>query len=294
MIDRLRFTTLFLIAMLATGVCVAQNDSLESPTFPVLIGPYLGQKPPRMTPEVFAPGIVSTDLNEHGCTVSPDGEEFYFTRILDNIPTIMCTRQVDGSWSIPRVVTFSGNHLDRLPQISPDGTTIYFQSRRSGQKLRPPREVSIWVTTRTSSGDWSEPYPLVADLGTRHAGISVAVANSGTLYASGIVRLHSENGEYAKPEKLAPHLKGTYPFIAPNESYIVYCSGKERDLVVSFRQPDDSWTEPQLLLVQQEPFWTQGFPTVSPDGKYLFFTADHDIYWVSTEIFEQLKPDELK
>jgi len=28
---------------------------------PRLKGPYLGQKPPGMTPEVFAPGIVSKD-----------------------------------------------------------------------------------------------------------------------------------------------------------------------------------------------------------------------------------------
>jgi len=28
--------------------------------FPILKGRYLGQKPPGMTPEVFAPGIVST------------------------------------------------------------------------------------------------------------------------------------------------------------------------------------------------------------------------------------------
>ena len=28
--------------------------------FPVLKGPYLGQKPPGMNPEIFAPGIIST------------------------------------------------------------------------------------------------------------------------------------------------------------------------------------------------------------------------------------------
>ena len=32
--------------------------------WPVLKGPYLGQKPPRMKAELFAPGIVSTEANE--------------------------------------------------------------------------------------------------------------------------------------------------------------------------------------------------------------------------------------
>ena len=124
--------------------------------------------------------------------------------------------------------------------------------------------------------------------------MSVAETYSGTLYTSGIVRLHPEDGEYTKPEKLSPDLNGTYPFVAPDESYIVYCSGKQRDLVVSFRQPDDTWTEPQPILKQQKSFWIQGFPTVSPDSKYLFFTADHDIYWVSAEIIEDLKPSDAK
>jgi hypothetical protein len=35
---------------------IAQQDNL-----PVLKGPYLGQKPPGMTPEIFAPGIISTE-----------------------------------------------------------------------------------------------------------------------------------------------------------------------------------------------------------------------------------------
>lgn len=30
------------------------------PDFPLLKGKYLGQKPPAMTPEIFAPGIIST------------------------------------------------------------------------------------------------------------------------------------------------------------------------------------------------------------------------------------------
>ena len=46
--------------------------------FPVLKGPYLGQKPPGKQRKIFAPGIVSTGYNEHGVSFTPDGMELYF------------------------------------------------------------------------------------------------------------------------------------------------------------------------------------------------------------------------
>jgi hypothetical protein len=53
--------------------CIQQDD------FPVLKGPYLGQKPPGMTPEIFAPGIISTGHSERIAAFTPDGKYFFFT-----------------------------------------------------------------------------------------------------------------------------------------------------------------------------------------------------------------------
>jgi len=33
---------------------------------------------------------------------------------------------------------------------------------------------------------------------------------------------------------------------------------------------------------------------IDEDGKYLFFTVDHNIYWVDAKIIEKLKPKEFK
>jgi hypothetical protein len=55
----------------------------KTKNFPVLKGPYLGQKPPGSTPEIFAPGHVCTDLDEYGCTFSPDGRKLFFGRKMD-------------------------------------------------------------------------------------------------------------------------------------------------------------------------------------------------------------------
>ena len=53
--------------------------SAQKNDFPKLTGPYLGQKLPGKTPEIFSPGIISLkgryELNSE---FSLDGDEFYF------------------------------------------------------------------------------------------------------------------------------------------------------------------------------------------------------------------------
>ena len=65
------FSVLFMFLLVFT-TCTRKDD------FSLLKGPYLGQKPPGMTPEIFAPGIISTNLDERIAAFTPDGKEFYF------------------------------------------------------------------------------------------------------------------------------------------------------------------------------------------------------------------------
>jgi Tol biopolymer transport system component len=52
---------------------------------------------------------------------------------------------------------------------------------------------------------------------------------------------------------------------------------------------DGTWTEPRAIDLGMP----AGTPAVSPEGKYLFFTAgergNSDIYWVDAKLFEALK-----
>ncbi len=58
--------------------CTQQSD------FPVLRGPYLGQKPPGDVPELFAPGIVSDVYFEHsGAVFTPDGKELFWSTAIN-------------------------------------------------------------------------------------------------------------------------------------------------------------------------------------------------------------------
>jgi Tol biopolymer transport system component len=90
------------------------------------------------------------------------------------------------------------------------------------------------------------------------------------------------------------------PFISPDESYLIFCSTRglseydQGDLFISFHKHDGSWTDPVTLGTTINTNQMERFSTLSPDGKYLFFTRDtegydEDVYWVSAKIIDDIK-----
>ena len=81
----------FCISILFTP-CNPQDD------FPVKKGPYLGQKPPGITPELFVPGIITTDISE-GCSGwGNDMEYFIFQRWINGKSRLYIMNQNDRIW----------------------------------------------------------------------------------------------------------------------------------------------------------------------------------------------------
>ena len=80
--------------------------------------------------------------------------------------------------------------------------------------------------------------------------------------------------------------------VAPDKSYMIIEANKDNridDLYISYKMKDGFWSERIKL-----PFEHGRFPSVSPDGKYLFYmTRDDGIYWVNTSFIEELKPKDL-
>lgn len=294
----------------------ARNDP---PKFPVLKGEYLGMKKPGLEPEIFAPGIVSSILNEHSSAIfSPDGKEVYWSPIFVNPVTrrILFMKLEDGQWTPPQPASFSTQFYCSNPTFSPDGKKLFFYSKRPSEKNGEILS-GIWFVERQDN-QWSEPQrlDLLADL--EEVMWSVSVTEDGTLFfgstrkggkgMSDIYQSKLVNGKYDKPQSLGDPINTEFsegtPFFAPDGSYFIF-SGDIRkdgfggaDLSTCFRKKDGSWSEAINMGAKINTSSHEPWVSISPDGKYIFFgsfkNGNGDIYWVDAKIIEKLKPEELR
>ena len=256
--------------------CARQSD------FPLLKGPYLGQKPPGMTPEIFAPGIISTGYDERIAAFTPDGKEFYY--VLYGAPhmVILYTKEKNGRWIKPRVAPFSGKYGAEF-NISPDGNKIVFGSFQPLDGQGPESAIGhTWIVERRGAG-WSEPKPLRPAL-FGYPSLSLA----GNLYfnpiredgmgGEDIYMSKCINGEFSEPENLGEQVNSEIdeidPFIAPDESYIIFLRRDKdgfggADLFISFRKGDGSWTKAKNMGEPINSSAHEICPSISPDGKFL-------------------------
>lgn len=271
---------------------------------PVLKGPYLGQKFPGSTPEIFAPGIVSMpETSEWSSSFSPDGTEFYFQRIIENDDSfqvkIFETKLIGNNWTLPSEVNFIKGYNAGAPHVTQDNKTLYFGWWRPNPDgdpdFIPGRVGRIWYVERTSIG-WSEP---------RYAGPGMFTSSDkeGNVYTTDLtsryingrtylVKTQLKNGRFTEFEKqtLVPNFgEPAHPCISPDGNYMLFDVEGGSYLFVSFKKADGTWGE-AIDLTKHGFDVKAGGATISPDGKYLFFQLNGDLWWVDTKVIEELRP----
>jgi ankyrin repeat protein len=287
--------------------------------YPKLSGEYLGMKKPGLSPELFAPGLLRGVFNPHSSlTFSPDGKEIYWTdSYFAHSSKIWFMKLENNRWTEPKVASFSNKYHHEGPFFSPDGSKLYFCSNRPIEKNgKPKNNLDIWFVKREKKG-WGEPQNIGFPVNTDNTEEWVSVSQNGNLYFNiffrdnentgvDIYRSKLINGQYTKPEKLeginSEHWDGT-PYIAPDESYIIYWSGRpygysfDADLYINFRKKDGSWTH-AVNLRKTINMGEAGSPGMSPDNKYFFFmnrtNGIDDFYWVDASAIKELKKKILK
>ena len=285
--------------------CNAQNEKKEA-DFQELKGPYLGQKPPRENPVIFAQGIISTDEFEFAITFSYDNNDIFFTRRPTNDGggnSIIHCNYSKEKWSKPALASFAkANYIELAPYCAPDEPKVYFHSERehplTGKKM--VNDEKIWFTVKEQN-EWKEASFLPGILNTGWV-MGIAPAKNATLYLcgevdelGGVLRSVPEDGTYKNVEQI---LDGIHPYIASDESFIIFDkigqNWGETYLCISFKNNIGEWGEAIKLPEVINKTNTECFGRMSPDWKYFFFNREGNIYWVDAKIIEELKPQNIK
>ncbi len=273
------------LVLVALSLVLAVEDRLD----------YLGEAPPGDEPKVFAQGTVSVDSkNTHALQFSPDGRMLIFSRYPDRTSFVM--RRSATGWSRPVETSFKGKEVSFDPLLH---RVFYYN------------EGDLFFVGDDGS-QFSEPVRLPPPITTSSIEFYPSVTAKRNLYFSrdgnwqrGRLMVSKLEGEgFGTPADLGDAINAggaIHAFVAPDESYMLFNSPRpgshtENDIWVSFRGQDGSWSKPVNLGERiNRDARAILCPTVSPDGKYLFFTrlqanGTGYVYWVSARVIDEKRP----
>ncbi|MBN1116112.1 MAG: PD40 domain-containing protein [Bacteroidales bacterium] len=277
---------------------------------------YLGLQPPAVVSQKFAPGIISTENEyEFGISINRAANKIYYAvRLNENWDAeIRCTEFIHDKWTKPGRLDLDSNFSYNDPFISLDEQKLYFMSNRPCTDTGKAKDSNLWYISKTETG-WTKPENLGPRVNSEKDEFYPSISNSGKLYfASNIHTITEEDkwnfdiyysaiekGKYQKPMRLGEEINSKYfecdAFIAPDESYIIFCSSRpggygEGDLYISFRDEEGNWTKAQNAGDKINTEGHEFCPFVSKDGKYFFYSSAGDIFWVSTIFIKKLREE---
>lgn len=255
----------------------------------------------------FLPGIVSGDSLDFNSAFSHDGKSFYFSRSYQGKWMIYVTELQAGSWSKPRLAPFNEPRYSQAdPFITPDGT-LYYISNRPKAVGDTVSDYDIWRIRPQLGGlapgnTWTAPENIEA-VNSDSTEYYVSVAANGNMYFAsnrqGTLGSHDiyvsryVDGHYTKPENLGPAINsGTMehdPMIAPDERYLIFTSVDRKDsygdgdLYYALRNADGTWAPARNMGARFNTDSYEYCSYLTPDGRYLFYSSDYNVKWISTK-----------
>lgn len=280
---------LLIVFALSSSACKNKenNAKISSPLKPE--GIYLGQKPPGITPELFAPTIIKTEFREAAAAFSPDLKEFYFRRRGGKYEknTLVVIEYKNNRWVESVVPPYPGE-----PFVSLDNKKLFL-----GNRYRE-RTTSGWSEVKEHSDLFKDIRIMRVTVSSKGTYFLDEATEEGTIRYSRLV-----NGIRQKPVSVDIDMGAwkAHPFIAPDESYLIWDDQRENggygkaDLYISFRQKDGSWSSSINLGEQINTKFSEAYGSITPDGKYFFFHRSYggdkgDIFWVDAKLIMDLKP----
>ncbi|WP_299884032.1 ankyrin repeat domain-containing protein [uncultured Lacinutrix sp.] len=275
-------------------------------------GKYMGQEKPGIMPKMFAPNFISTEEYEFGSVFNATTTEFYYGVDVNGKSEIRYSELNEDNWSKPKTILSHKRYSYNDPFLSPNENRLYFISNRAIDGLGEEKEdIDIWYVERTENG-WSEPINAGTKINSSGNEYYISFTNKGTMYFSSNKNASKERKGFDQDIYYSEFIDGKFQkaislgdsintidyeadvFIDPEEKYIIFCSTRSEgfgrgDLYISFKNSNGTWSKSINMGKAINTKNHELCPFVTADGKYLFYTSNEDIYWVSTEVIKEIK-----
>lgn len=298
------------ILALLISACSQNSDLTVTKTNPVdfannsiIENSYFSQKSPGLNPELFAPGVISLNGRSEGAiSFSPDLNEIFFSANNKNEETAIYFSKLESNrWTPIEKADFTEGEKDEeaQPFVSSNGKRIYFTALNSDLSYN-----KIWYVNRLKNS-WGNAVELESPINDDQVFFPNQSAN-GDLYYFNISKMKTfyaaySNGDFPKVKEVEIEPGFHHAFISPSQDYLVAAgrnkedeSRNHNDIYVLFKEQDGTWSKPINLGGAVNSYVNEKVPTITSDGKYMFFSRDEEdetanVYWVSTEVITELK-----
>jgi Tol biopolymer transport system component len=241
---------------------------------------------------------VNSTTGDFGPCPSADGLSLYFCSNrsggYDAYDLWVATRPtMNDPWQEPNNLgpVVNSTSWDSAPCISPDGLSLYFQSNRSGNW-------DIWVTTRADKdADWGAPVNIGLPINTSNPDCPSSISADGlSFYYDGgreggygwsdiwVARRATIDDPWGEPENLGPTINtedhdAQASISSDGLILFFFCSRPENigggDLWYSRRlTTSDPWGPPVNLGETVNSSVSENYPSISADGKTLYFSTE--------------------
>jgi OmpA-OmpF porin, OOP family len=224
------------------------------------------------------------------------------------------TSSQEAEWDSPVRLLISP-YDEQNPMIAPDGNTLYFTISNHPQNTGGVRDPGdIWFSTWTGS-QWSAPVhggPLLNDRG--YNGVAGFAGDgqriyllghydaSGVAQTQGISRSIKTTEGWARPENISiPYFQNKSSFhsgyVTPDGKIFIYSaetygSYGVDDLYVTLRDDKGKWSEPKNLGPVINTQFQELAPSLSADGKTLYFSSNGRKGYGSFDIYSSQRLDD--
>lgn len=249
---------------------------------------YFGRTPPDMEAIEFNPDFMAKEGWKLGGVHASKMNEFYLISSSEDPfrPLVISFRRENRVWK-----RYDFHHTGSDTMYTKDKYIERTASGWSEIKSLGPAFENIRIMRLTASAKGT----LVFD--------EVGTNGNGILRYSRLI-----DGQREDPQPFGPEINTgkwtAHPFIAPDESYLIWDSEREggygdSDMYISFKQEDGTWGPAINFGEDINTEYEDGGGYVTLDGKYLSFCPkcdppDYDRKWVDAKVIEDLKLKDQK